>query len=71
MRGGGPKIEFLPRASALLTDEKRAAAREALNACTRELLDDNDRLAITFGALKNQTARDTVFTLMDDLLQTT
>lgn len=71
MRGSGPKIEFLPRASAQLPEEKRAAAIECLNGCTRENLDDSERLAITFGALKNLTARETVFSLMDDLLTTT
>lgn len=71
MRGSGPKIEFLPRAAAQLSDEQRHAARECLSGCTRENLDDSERLAITFGALKNLTARETVFSLMDDLLTTT
>jgi len=71
MRGTGPKIELLPRASSVLPNEKLLSAREAINACSREILEDDDRLAIGFGAMKNPASRDKVFTLMDELLQAT
>ncbi len=71
MRGSGPKMELLPRAAALLSAEKRAAARDTLNGCSRDGIDEGDRLSITFGPLKNPAARETVFSLMDNLLQTT
>jgi hypothetical protein len=71
MRGTGPKIELLPRAASVLPEDKLASAREAINACSREILEDTDRLAIGFGAMKNPVAREAVFTLMDELLQVT
>lgn len=71
MRGAGPKIELLPRASSVLPNERLESAREAINACSREILEGDDRLAIGFGAMKNPQARAAVFTLMDELLQVT
>ncbi len=71
MRGNGPKIELLPRASSVLPNERMLAAREAINACSREVLEGDDRLAIGFGAMKNPTSRAAVFTLMDELLEVT
>ncbi len=71
MRGNGPKIELLPRASSVLPDERLHSAREAINACSREVLEGDDRLAIGFGAMKNPTSRAAVFTLMTELLEVT
>ena len=71
MRGRGPKIEFLPRASSVLPSERLEQAREAINACSRATLESDDRLAIGFGAMKNPVAREAVFTLMDELLEVT
>jgi hypothetical protein len=67
-RGDTPRLELLPRATKALTSEQRAAAVAALNAQSREVLEEDDPLRIGFGALKNLTARAAVFALMEELL---
>ena len=69
-RGDAPRIEFLPKAGKHLTAERRAAALDALKNCSRNSSEDDHRLEITFGALKNETVRETVFSIMHDLLPT-
>ena len=66
-----PVLELLPGASRFLTDEDRASAMSTLNAHTREELDPEGRLHISFGALKNANACAAVLALMDDLLAKT
>lgn len=68
MRHDGPKLELLPHGAGLLSEERRTAARETINGCSRNLLEPEDRLSIGFGAMKNPNVRNTVFTLMSELL---
>ena len=67
-RGAGPRLEIRPPAGRPLTAEERAAAIETLNAHSREVLVEGDRLRIGFAALKNEAARTAVLTLMQQLL---
>jgi hypothetical protein len=68
VRGAGPKLEIYPPASASQSAEDRAAAIQTLNAHSREVLAEGDRLRIGFGALKNDAARTAVLGLMKQLL---
>lgn len=67
-RGGAPTLELCPPAGRVLSPELRAHVRETLNAHSREVLADGDRLRIGFGALKNAAACTAVLALMDDIL---
>jgi hypothetical protein len=71
VRGAAPMLEIAPPAGTSLTDEGRAQAMATLNAHSRAVLADGDRLRIGFGALKNAAARAAVFALLDDLLAAT
>ncbi|HEU4988786.1 MAG TPA: hypothetical protein VFT41_03305 [Gemmatimonadaceae bacterium] len=66
-----PRMELLPRAARLLPEEERAAVTTTLNAYSRDELAPGDPLRITFGALKNRTARAAMFDCMDRLLVVT
>jgi hypothetical protein len=67
-RGVGPRLEIhLPSASAL-DDAQRARVMQTLNAHSRAVLVEGDRLRIGFGALKNAAAQAAVLALMDRLL---
>jgi hypothetical protein len=67
-RGTGPRLEIhLPTGDALRTEE-RTRVLQTLNANSREVLVEGDRLRIGFGALKNAAARATVLALMEQLL---
>jgi hypothetical protein len=68
-RGAGPKLEIYPPAGRALSPEERATVLETLNAHSREVLVDGDRLRIGFGALKNEAARTAVLALMQQLLE--
>ncbi|MDE3053368.1 MAG: hypothetical protein KGL38_14445 [Gemmatimonadota bacterium] len=63
-----PRLTLLPRSSRQLSPEARAEVVATLNAHTREALTMEDPLRITFGALKNKTARAAVLECMDRLL---
>ena len=67
-RGSGPKLEIRAPTGQPLSAEERATAMQTLNAHSREVLVDGDRLRIGFGALKNAAATTTVLALMDQLL---
>jgi len=67
-RGVGPKLEIRAPTARPLTAEERASALETLNAHSREVLVEGDRLRIGFGALKNAAALSAVLALMDRLL---
>jgi len=69
-RGAGPKLEIYPPTGRALSDEDRASVMETLNANSREVLVEGDRLRIGFGALKNDAGRAAVLSLMEHLLTT-
>ena len=70
-RGKGPKLEIYPPAGRSLSAEERTQVMQTLNAYSREVLADGDRLRIGFAALKNVDARTAVLALMDQLLADT
>ena len=67
-RGVGPKLEIYPPSGGSLSDEMRETVLQTLNAHSREVLVEGDRLRIGFGALKNAAAQAAVFALMERLL---
>jgi len=67
-RGTGPKLEIHGNVGEALSDAERAAVLATLNAHSREVLVDGDRLRIGFGALKNAAAQAAVLALMERLL---
>jgi hypothetical protein len=67
-RGAGAKLEIHGRVGEALSDAERATVLETLNAHSRAVLVDGDRLRIGFGALKNAGAQAAVLTLMERLL---
>ena len=69
-RGDAPKLEIYPPTGRSLTTETRAKAMEILNAHTRDVLEEKDRLRIGFGALKNNAALAAVTGLLGELLET-
>jgi hypothetical protein len=68
MRGDAPKLELYPSSGRSLSVETRAKVVETLNAHTRQVLTENDRLRIGFGALKNASALAAVTALLGELL---
>jgi len=67
-RGSGPKLEISSASGTTLSDEERATVLETLNAHSRAVLVDGDRLQIGFGALKNAAAQAAVLALLERLL---
>ena len=68
MRGAGPTLEIYPPTGRSLSAEDRAMVMQTLNAHSRTVLVEGDRLRIGFGALKNDAARAAVLALMKQLL---
>ena len=68
VRGASPTLEFHVPAGRPRTDEDRAAVMQTLNAHSRGVLVEGDRLRIGFGALKNDAARAAVLAAMQQLL---
>jgi len=68
VRGASPKLEIYPPSGPSRSAEDRATVMETLNAHSREVLVEGDRLRIGFGALKNEAARRAVLALMQQLL---
>ena len=66
-RGSGAKLEIHGKVGEALSDAERASVIETLNAHSREVLVDGDRLRIGFGALKNAAAQAAVMALMERL----
>jgi hypothetical protein len=64
----GPRLEIHGKVGEALSDAERASVIETLNAHSREVLVDGDRLRIGFGALKNAAAQAAVLALMERLL---
>jgi len=67
-RGDAPKLEIYPPNGRSLSAETRAKVVETLNAHTRQVLTENDRLRIGFGALKNANALASVTALLGEIL---
>lgn len=67
-RGVGPKLEIHTPSGRPLRAEERAQVLETLNAHSRAVLVEGDRLRIGFGALKNAAAQHAVLALMEQLL---
>jgi hypothetical protein len=67
-RGTGPRLEIHAPTGRALTAEERTTVMETLNANSRQVLVEGDRLRIGFGALKNPAAREAVLALMERLL---
>jgi len=70
-RGDAPKLEIYPPNGRSLSAETRAKVVETLNAHTRQVLTENDRLRIGFGALKNANALAAVTALLGEILTAT
>lgn len=66
-----PRMELLPRAARFLPQDERAAVTATLNTYSRDEVAPGDPLRITFGALKNRTARAAMLECMDRLLVVT
>lgn len=66
--GEGPRLELLSPSDAPLSAEDRALVMSTLNAHSRAVLVEGDRLRISFGALKNDAGRQAVLTMMETLL---
>ncbi len=66
-----PRLELLPRAARFLPEDDRAAVVATFNAHARDEMSIEEPLRITFGALKNKTARAAVLECMDRLLVVT
>jgi hypothetical protein len=67
-RGAGPKLEIHAPTGQPLTAEQRATVMRTLNAHSRAVLVEGDRLRIGFGALKNATAQQAVLGVIEQLL---
>ena len=70
-RGTGPRLEIHAPSGRALSAEERTTVMETLNANSRMVLVEGDRLRIGFGALKNVAARAAVLGLMEQLLSGT
>ena len=67
-RGAGPRLEIHTPSGRPLSDEERATVLQTLNAHSRTVLVEGERLRIGFGALKNAAAHAAVLGLMEQLL---
>lgn len=67
-RADAPKLEIHLAAARPLSATERASTMQVLNAQSREVLVEGDRLRIGFGALKNAAALAAVLETMDRLL---
>ena len=67
-RDAAPRLEIHVPSGQPLGGEDRATVLQTLNAHSRDLLVEGDRLRIGFGALKNVAAQHAVLTLMERLL---
>ena len=67
-RGTGPRLEIHAPTGRALSAEERTTVMQTLNAYSREVLVEGDRLRIGFGALKNPAALAAVLALMEQLL---
>lgn len=68
VRNAAPRLEIHVPSGQPLSDTDRATVLQTLNAHSREVLVEGDRLRIGFGALKNAAAQAAVLALMEHLL---
>jgi hypothetical protein len=68
-RGAAPNLEIHLAAARAASAEDRAATMTTLNALSREVLVEGDRLRVGFGALKNAAALAAVLAMMERLLE--
>ena len=69
-RGDAPKLELYPPSGRSLSPETRARLVETLNTHSRLGIEENGRLRISFGALKNAAAFEAVTALLNEVLTT-
>ena len=67
-RDAAPRLEIHVPSGQPMSGEDRATVLQTLNAHSRDVLVEGDRLRIGFGALKNDAALNAVLTLMEQLL---
>jgi hypothetical protein len=67
-RNAAPRLEIHIPSGQPMSGEDRETVLRTLNAHSRDLLVEGDRLRIGFGALKNAAALDAVLALLDQLL---
>ena len=67
-RDAAPRLELHVPSGQPLSGEARASVLQTLNAHSRHVLVEGDRLRIGFGALKNAAAQSAVLALMEQLL---
>lgn len=67
-RGTGPRLEIHAPTGRALSAEERSTVMQTLNAHSRAVLVEGDRLRIGFGALKTPAALAAVLALMEQLL---
>jgi hypothetical protein len=70
-RGGAPKLEVHIGPAHAANRASHADTLATLNAHSRDVLEEGDRLRIGFGALKNAAALAAVLALLDRLLEDT
>jgi hypothetical protein len=70
-RGGAPRLEVHLGPASAASAASHADTLATLNAHSRDVLEEGDRLRIGFGALKNAAALAAVLTLLDRLLEDT
>jgi hypothetical protein len=63
-----PLLELLPGSSRVLSPEERETVMATLGSHTTRAQDPSGRLHIGFGALKNESARNAVMDLMNELV---
>jgi hypothetical protein len=68
VRRGAPNLEIHLAAGRPLSAEDRTRTMETLNAHSRDVLEEGERLRISFGALKNSAALAAVLALLEQLL---
>jgi hypothetical protein len=67
-RSAAPRLEIHVPSGQPMSAEDRVTVLQTLNAHSRDLLVEGDRLRIGFGALKNAAALDAVLALLEQLL---
>lgn len=70
-RGDAPRLEIYPPTGKSLSTETRTKVVETLNAHSRQVLTETDRLRIGFGALKNANALAAVTDMLGELIADT
>src|SRR4051812_2120981 len=69
VRGAAPNLEIHLAAARATSAEDRGTTMATLNALSREVLVEGDRLRVGFGALKNAAALAAVLAMLERLLE--